>query len=106
MATRTIANPRDRLATIMIAPLMTCSARLPVYALIIAAFIPQQTCGARAAAGLVLFAAVHRRRRGAMAVAFVLKRTTMRSRFQPLMLELPAYHWPHLRNSRSACGNA
>jgi len=99
MATRTIANPRDRLATIMIAPLMTCSARLPVYALIIAAFIPQQTVwGPVQLQGLVLFALYIAGVAGAMAVAYVLKRTTMRSRFQPLMLELPAYHWPHLRN--------
>lgn len=99
MATRTIANPRDRLATIMIAPLMTCSARLPVYALIIAAFIPQQTVwGPVQLQGLVLFALYIAGVGGAMAVAYVLKRTTMQSRFQPLMLELPAYHWPHLRN--------
>jgi ferrous iron transport protein B len=99
MATRTIANPRDRLATIMIAPLMTCSARLPVYALIIAAFIPQQTVwGPVQLQGLVLFALYVAGVAGAMAVAYVLNRTTMRSRFQPLMLELPAYHWPHLRN--------
>jgi ferrous iron transport protein B len=100
MATRTIANPRDRLATIMIAPLMTCSARLPVYALIIAAFIPQQKVwGPIQLQGLVLFALYVAGVAGAMAVAFVLKHTTsMRSRFQPLMLELPAYHWPHLRN--------
>jgi ferrous iron transport protein B len=100
MATRTIANPRDRLATIMIAPLMTCSARLPVYALIIAAFIPQRTIwGPVQLQGLVLFALYVAGVAGAMAVAYVLKHTTtMRSRFQPLMLELPAYHWPHLRN--------
>jgi ferrous iron transport protein B len=99
MATRTIANPRDRLATIMIAPLMTCSARLPVYALIIAAFIPQQTVwGPVQLQGLVLFALYIAGVGSAMAVAYVLKRTTMQSRFQPLMLELPAYHWPHLRN--------
>ena len=99
MATRTIANPRDRLATIMIAPLMTCSARLPVYALIIAAFIPQRTVwGPVQLQGLVLFVLYIAGIAGAMAVAYVLKRTTLRSRFQPLMLELPAYHWPHLRN--------
>jgi len=100
MATRTIASPRDRLATIMIAPLMTCSARLPVYAVIIAAFIPrQQVWGPVQLQGLVLFALYVAGVAGAMAVAYVLKHfTTMRSRFQPLMLELPAYHWPHLRN--------
>lgn len=99
MATRTIQNPRDRLATIMIAPLMTCSARLPVYALIIAAFIPRRTVwGSLQLQGLVLFVLYVAGVASAMAVAYVLKRTTMRSRFQPLMLELPVYHWPHLRN--------
>ena len=99
MATRTIANPRDRLTTIMIAPLMTCSARLPVYALVIAAFIPQRTVwGPVQLQGLVLFVLYVLAVASAMAVAYVLKRTTMSSRFQPLMLELPAYHWPHLRN--------
>lgn len=56
MATRSIADPRDRLTTIMVAPLMTCSARLPVYALLIAAFIPNQTVwGMFNLQGLVLF---------------------------------------------------
>ena len=64
MATRTIQNPRDRLATIMIAPLMTCSARLPVYALIIGAFIPRRTLlGRTAAAGCRAFRPVSRGRR-------------------------------------------
>ena len=65
MATRTIQNPRDRLSTIMIAPLMTCSARLPVYALIIGAFIPQRTVwGGLQAAGRGAVRAVRRRHRG------------------------------------------
>jgi ferrous iron transport protein B len=100
MATRTIANPRDRLTTIMIAPLMTCSARIPVYTLIIGAFIPQRTIwGPIQLQGLVLFVLYVAGIAAGLAVAFVLKHTTsMRSRFQPLMLELPAYHWPHLRN--------
>jgi ferrous iron transport protein B len=99
MATRTIQNPRDRLATIMIAPLMTCSARLPVYALIIGAFIPQRTVwGGLQFQGLVLFALYVIGVLSAMAVAFVLKRTGKRGGFQSLMLELPAYHWPNLRN--------
>ena len=99
MATRTIQNPRDRLATIMIAPLMTCSARLPVYALIIGAFIPQRTLwGGLQFQGLVLFALYVLGVVSAMAVAFVLKRGGRGSRFQSLMLELPAYHWPNLRN--------
>jgi len=99
MATRTIQNPRDRLATIMIAPLMTCSARLPVYALIIGAFIPRRTVwGGLELQGLVLFALYVVGVASAMAVAFVLKYTGTRSGFQALMLELPAYHWPNLRN--------
>jgi ferrous iron transport protein B len=99
MATRTIQNPRDRLATIMIAPLMTCSARLPVYALVISAFIPRRTVwGGLELQGLVLFALYVIGVVSAMAVAFVLKRSGPGTRFQSLMLELPAYHWPNLRN--------
>jgi ferrous iron transport protein B len=101
MATRTIQNPRDRLATIMIAPLMTCSARLPVYALIIGAFIPQRTLwGGLEMQGLVLFVLYVAGVAGAMGVAFVLKRTGRGTGLQSLMLELPAYHWPNLRNLR------
>ena len=99
MATRTIQNPRDRLATIMIAPLMTCSARLPVYALIIGAFIPRRTVwGGLELQGVVLFALYVIGVVSAMAVAFVLKRGGGAGGFQALMLELPAYHWPNLRN--------
>ena len=99
MATRTIQNPRDRLTTIMIAPLMTCSARLPVYALIIGAFIPRRTLwGALQFQGVVLFALYIAGIAGAMAVAFVLKRSGAGAGLQSLMLELPAYHWPNLRN--------
>ena len=98
MATRTIPNVRDRLATIMIAPLMTCSARLPVYALIIAAFIPRQRVGAFNLQGLVLFALYVAGIVSAMAVAYALKRTALRSTYHPLLLELPEYRWPDLRN--------
>jgi ferrous iron transport protein B len=99
MATRTIQNPRDRLATIMIAPLMTCSARLPVYALIIGAFIPQRTLwGGLQLQGMVLFVLYLVGVASAMGVAYVLKRAGAGARFQSLMLELPAYHWPILRN--------
>jgi ferrous iron transport protein B len=99
MATRTIQNPRDRLATIMIAPLMTCSARLPVYALIIGAFIPRRTLwGGLEMQGVVLFALYILGVASAMAVAFVLKRSGKSAGLQALMLELPAYHWPNLRN--------
>ena len=98
MATRTIQNPRDRLRTIMIAPLMTCSARLPVYTLIIGAFIPQRTVWAGIELqGVVLFALYLAGIVSAMGVAFVLKRGSAGG-FQSLMLELPTYHWPNLRN--------
>jgi ferrous iron transport protein B len=99
MATRTIQNPRDRLATIMIAPLMTCSARLPVYALIIGAFIPQRTLwGGLELQGVVLFVLYIAGVVSAMGVAYVLKRGGAAARFQSLLLELPAYHWPNLRS--------
>jgi ferrous iron transport protein B len=98
MATRTIPSSRDRLATIMIAPLMTCSARLPVYALLIGAFIPQRELGAVNLRGLVLFALYIAGVVSALAVAFVLKRVMMRGEYRPLLLELPEYRWPHLSN--------
>ena len=98
MAARTIPSSRDRLATIMIAPLMTCSARLPVYALLIGAFIPQRSVGLFNLRGLVLFALYCAGVLSAMAVAFVLKKTVMRASYQPLLLELPEYRLPVLRN--------
>jgi len=98
MATRTIQNPRDRLATIMIAPLMTCSARLPVYALIIGAFIPNRDIGIFNLQGLVLFALYLLGILSAMAVAYVFKRVVAKGKPQPLMLELPNYHLPNWRN--------
>jgi ferrous iron transport protein B len=99
MATRTIANPRDRLVTIMIAPLMTCSARLPVYALLIGSFIPQRTVGPGfELQGLVLFGLYVSGIAGSMGVAWALKRTTTHGQVRALMMELPTYHWPHVRN--------
>ncbi len=99
MAARTIANPRDRLTTIMIAPLMTCSARLPVYALLIGAFIPKREVGGLfELQGLVLFALYLIGIAGALAVAWVLKRFTARGTVRPLMMELPTYHWPSVRS--------
>lgn len=99
MAARTIQNPRDRLVTIMIAPLMTCSARLPVYALVIAAFIPnRELAGGVNLQGIVLFLLYAAGIVSAMAVAYVFKRTMGAKGHQPLMLELPAYHWPHMHN--------
>ena len=100
MAARTIADRRDRLVTIMIAPLMTCSARLPVYALLIGAFIPKRLVwGLVELQGLVLFALYLAGIVGAMAVAWILKRFTAAGRqVRPLMMELPQYHWPMPRN--------
>jgi ferrous iron transport protein B len=99
MAARTIGNPRDRLVTIMVAPLMTCSARLPVYALLIGAFIPQRRVpGGFELQGLVLFALYVAGILGALAVAWVLKRLTARGQVRALMMELPAYHLPTVRN--------
>jgi ferrous iron transport protein B len=99
LAARTIANPRDRLVTIMIAPLMTCSARLPVYALLIGAFIPKRdVLGGFELQGLVLFGLYLAGIAGALVVAWVLKRFTARGQARALMMELPAYHWPRVRN--------
>lgn len=99
MAARTIANPRDRMVTILIAPLMTCSARLPVYALLIGAFVPQrEVWGFFELQGLVLFTLYGGGIIGALAVAWVLKRFTAKSQIRTLMMELPSYHLPTVRN--------
>lgn len=98
MATRTIANWKDRLATIMVAPLMTCSARLPVYALLIGAFVPARQVGWFDLRGLTLFGLYIAGVLSAMAVAWIFKRLWMKSYYQPLMLELPPYRSPSLRN--------
>ena len=96
MATRTIESKRDRIATILIAPLMTCSARLPVYLLVIAAFIPDRplipyVLGARTAAmlGLYLLGLL-----AALATARLLKSTILKSSRSSFMLEMPPYRWP------------
>ena len=98
MATRTINDWRDRLVTIMIAPLMTCSARLPVYALLIAAFIPQRDVGIFNLQGLVLFGLYVAGIVSAMAVAWVLKHFRGSALPTMLMMELPAYRMPSPRN--------
>ena len=99
MATRTIANRRDRLVTILIAPLMTCSARLPVYALLIAAFVPASAWMGLQLQGLVLLGLYLAGIAGGMGVAWLLKQFTRSGReTRPLMMELPSYHWPTLRN--------
>ena len=99
MATRTIANARDRLVTILIAPLMTCSARLPVYALLIGAFVPVRQVAGFELQGVVLFLLYLAGIAGAMMVAWVLKKMRATGGMnRPLMMELPSYHWPTLRN--------
>ncbi len=94
MATRTIAHWRDRITTIMVAPLMTCSARLPVYALLIGAFIPDRAIGPFNLRGLVLFGLYAAGVVSACAVAWLFKRLWLKNGYQPLMLELPPYRWP------------
>ncbi len=100
MATRSISNSRDRMVTILIAPMMTCSARLPVYALLISAFIPEQKLWAGIdLQGLVLFLLYLAGILGAMAVAWILKRfTSEQFKMNALMMELPGYHMPRLSN--------
>ncbi|MFL6586314.1 MAG: ferrous iron transporter B [Luteimonas sp.] len=99
MATRSIQDPRDRLATIMVAPLMTCSARLPVYALLIGAFIPQRTVwGVLNLQGLVLFALYLAGILSALAVSYVMKKWRRDKSEHALLLELPSYRLPHPRD--------
>jgi ferrous iron transport protein B len=99
MATRSIQDPRDRMATILVAPLMTCSARLPVYALLIGAFIPRrEVWGAFNLQGLVLFGLYAAAVLSALAVAFVMKRWRRDKGEHALLLELPSYRVPHPRD--------
>lgn len=98
MAARTIENERDRLTTIMVAPLMTCSARLPVYTLLIGAFIPATPVGPFNLPGLVLFGLYMTGIVSAILVAFVLKRTATKGATQPLVMELPTYKLPVARD--------
>jgi ferrous iron transport protein B len=99
MATRVIDSRRDRLATILVAPLMTCSARIPVYTLIISAFVPQRTVGGLVdLQGLVMFGLYAAGIFSAFAVAFVLRRLLWHGAVEPFLMELPAYKLPNLRN--------
>ena len=99
MATRSIQDPRDRLATILVAPLMTCSARLPVYALLIGAFIPQkQVWGILNQQGLVLFSLYFAGVLSALLVSWVMKKWRRDKSEHPLLLELPSYRIPHPRD--------
>lgn len=99
MATRSIADPKDRLTTILVAPLMTCSARLPVYAVIIAAFIPATTVGPGIGLqGLVLFGLYVAGIVGAMAAALILRRTVAKGGASGFIMEMPRYQMPPLRD--------
>ena len=99
MATRTIASRRDRMITLMVIPLMTCSARLPVYTVLIGAFVPERTLflgfGLQ---GVVLFALYVLAVVTALVVAWVLKRTVLQGPTPPLLLEMPSYKRPALRS--------
>jgi ferrous iron transport protein B len=98
MATRTIPSPRDRLVTILVAPLMTCSARLPVYALLIAAFVPDRTVwGPIGLQGLVLLGLYVSGAAAALLVAALFKRTLIKGDGLPFAMELPTYRWPTFR---------
>ncbi|QYU69202.1 ferrous iron transporter B [Leptolyngbya sp. 15MV] len=97
MATRSIADPKDRLTTILIAPLMTCSARLPVYAVIIAAVIPATSVGPGVGLqGLVLFALYLAGIIGAMLAALLLRGTVTKGAASGFIMEMPRYQWPRL----------
>jgi len=99
MATRTIDNPKDRLTTILVAPLMTCSARLPVYTLIIAAFIPDRTVGLGVGLqGLVMFGLYVTGVGGALLAALTLRRTVTKGGGGAFMMELPKYQMPQLKD--------
>jgi ferrous iron transport protein B len=100
MATRTIENKRDRLATILVAPFMTCAARLPIYTLVIAAFIPNRPIlgdffGLRAAVMLSLYLMGFL---AALGTARLLKSSILKANAAPFILELPQYRWPTLRS--------
>ena len=99
MAARVIDAKRDRLTTIMVAPLMTCSARIPVYTLIIGAFIPQQTVwGFANLQGLVMFGLYAAGIVSALLVSFVIRKIFWRGAVEPFMMELPAYKLPDAKN--------
>lgn len=99
MAARTIEHPRSRLITILIAPLMSCSARIPVYAIMVAAFVPRRTiAGFLSLQGLVFASMYFLGIVVAAVTAVVLNRTLLRGQDQPFLLELPEYRRPALRN--------
>jgi ferrous iron transport protein B len=98
MATRTIEDPNQRLTTILIAPLMTCSARLPVYAVIIGAVIPERTVGlGMGLQGLVLFGLYVMGVVGALVAGFLLRKTVTKGASHSFIMEMPKYQAPHIR---------
>jgi ferrous iron transport protein B len=99
MATRTIEDPKDRLTTILVAPLMTCSARLPVYTLIISAFIPdRRLVWGVGLQGVVMFGLYLLGIAGALLAAFVLRRGVLKGGGGGFMMELPKYQWPAFKD--------
>jgi ferrous iron transport protein B len=99
MAARVIDSKRDRLTTIMVAPLMTCSARIPVYVLIIGAFIPnEKVWGLLSLQGLVMFGLYAAGIVSALVVSFVIRKIFWRGAVEPFMMELPAYKTPDLKS--------
>jgi ferrous iron transport protein B len=99
MATRTIDDPKDRLTTILVAPLMTCSARLPVYTLIIAAFIPNtRLAWGVGLQGVVMFGLYITGITGALLAAYVLRRGVLKGTSGGFMMELPKYQWPPIKD--------
>ena len=99
MATRTIDDPKDRLTTILVAPLMTCSARLPVYTLIIAAFIPDRHIAfGIGLQGIVMFGLYVIGIAGALLAALVLRRGVLKGSSGGFMMELPKYQWPPVKD--------
>lgn len=99
MAARVIDSKRDRLTTIMVAPLMTCSARIPVYTLIVAAFIPNdRVWGFASLQGLVMFGLYAAGIISALTVSFVIRKVFWRGAVEPFMMELPAYKTPDPRS--------
>ncbi|MCE1235398.1 MAG: ferrous iron transport protein B [Hyphomicrobiales bacterium] len=99
MAARVIENRRDRIATILVAPLMTCSARLPVYTLIIAAFVPEDAeVWGFGLQGLTMFGLFATGIVSALLVAFVLKKLVWKEEPEPFIMELPDYKWPAPKN--------
>jgi ferrous iron transport protein B len=99
MATRTIEDPKDRLATILVVPLMSCSARLPVYTLLIGAFVPPVTYVAGIGLqGLTMLGMYLLGTVAALVVAAIFKRTLLKGPVRPMILELPPYRWPSVRS--------